>query len=62
MSTTIVAVFVQLLTIILPMFGLSIGSAELTGTIQTLVLIVTGLWIWIRRVRVGDVGVMGARK
>lgn len=52
----------QLLTIGLPMLGVTVGSDQLTQTVQTIVLIVSGLWIWYRRVGVGDVKVSGIRK
>jgi len=62
MSTTIASVFVLLATQLLPLIGVTVGSEQLTTTIQTLVAIGTGVWIWIQRVKVGDVGVLGGRK
>ena len=54
-STTIASVIAQLLVIVLPMLGIQVGSDALTGTIQTIVLIGTGLWIWKERFARGDV-------
>lgn len=62
MSTTIISVFVLLATQLLPVIGVTIGSEQLTTTIQTLFAIGTGIWIWIQRVKVGDIGVLGGRK
>ena len=62
MSTTIVAVFINLLTVILPLLGITIGTEQLTVTAQTLIAIATGIWIWRERVLRGDVNSFGARK
>ena len=62
MSTTIGSVFAQLLVIVLPMLGITVGSDDLTKTIQTIVLVVTGLWIWYQRTSRGDVTSLGVRK
>jgi len=62
MSTTIISVFTLLLTQLLPLIGVQVGSDQLTATIQTLVAVATGVWIWVQRVKVGDVGVLGGRK
>ncbi len=62
MSTTIAAVIVNLLATILPILGISVGTEQLTTTIQVLVAIGTGLWIWKQRVAVGDVNGFGMRK
>lgn len=62
MSTTIAAVVLNLLATVLPWLGISVGSAELTTTVQTLILLGSGVWIWYRRVQVGDVNAAGLRK
>lgn len=62
MSTTIIAVIVNLLAAILPKIGVQVGTEALTSTIQTLVLIVSGLWVWYQRVQKGDVSPLGLRK
>lgn len=61
-SQTVTAVFVQLAVIFLPMMGIQIGSDELTVAVQTIVVVLSGLWIWYRRVQAGDIKVFGARK
>ena len=60
-STTIIAVIVNLLSMLLPTIGVDIGSEELTSSIQTLVAVGTGVWIWVQRVKLGGVNVFGAR-
>jgi hypothetical protein len=62
MSQTISMVIVQLLTIGLPYIGVTAGSAQLTTTVQTIILVASGIWIWYRRTKVGDVTVAGVRK
>ena len=62
MSTQIFAVFVQLLVVILPVFGVIVGSSELTNAIQTITTVIVGLYIWYRRVQVGDIKWFGAKK
>lgn len=62
MSTTVIAVIVQILAVGLPKLGINVGSEELTAALQTLVVIATGLWIWYQRVRRGDVNFAGVRK
>jgi len=53
---------VNLLATLLPLVGVTVGSDELTKTVQVLVAIGTGLWIWYQRAKVGDVKWYGARK
>lgn len=60
-SQTIVAVITQLLVVILPMFGVRVGSDSLTSALQTIAVIVTGLWIWVRRYQEGDITVLGRK-
>lgn len=62
MSQTIAAVFVQLAVVLLPMVGVRVGDDALTSMVQTLTVIISGLWIWFRRVQNGDVSMMGVRK
>jgi len=61
-SQTYIAVIVNVLSFLLPHFGITIGSEELTTTIQTIIILVSGLWILIRRKKVGDVSALGFRK
>jgi hypothetical protein len=42
--------------------GVTIGNDELTSFISTGVTIVAALWVMIRRVKQGDIGVFGGRK
>jgi len=62
MSTTIASVFLQFAIIFLPMMGIQVGSDQLTVAVQTIVVIATGLWIWIQRVKKGDIKIFGAYK
>ena len=62
MSQTISSVFVILLAQLLPKFGVNLGSAELTTTVQVLLTVGAALWVWVRRVQAGGVGVFGARQ
>jgi hypothetical protein len=61
-STTVLAVLVQLAVVVLPMFGVSVGSVELTNAVQTLTVILTGLWIWFKRYQAGDIRLFGGYK
>jgi hypothetical protein len=61
MSTTIISVIINLLAMVLPLLGISVGTDQLTTTIQVLVAIGTGLWIWKERVKKGDVNIAGLR-
>ena len=61
-SQTIGAVVVQLLTIVLPMIGVNLGNTQLTGAVQTIIIVVAGIWIWVRRVQGGGVTAAGFRK
>lgn len=61
-STTIVAVAVNLLSFVLPLLGLTIGNEALTTTVQTILVVCSGLWIYVQRVRRGDVNFAGVRK
>ena len=62
MSQTIIMVLVNLAAVVLPRFGLEIGSESLTTTITTLAAIFSAIYIWYRRVQGGDVSVGGFRK
>lgn len=62
MSTTIIAVIVQILIELLPKLGITIGSDALTTTLQTIGVLAAGAWIWFRRVSKGDVNALGGVK
>lgn len=58
-SSTYTAVIVNILATILPLLGISVGSEAITTTIQTVVAIVTGLWILVERIKKGDITIFG---
>lgn len=69
MSTTIIAVIINLLATVLPWLGISIAPADLTTTAQVIVAIGTGAYIWYQRSTNlrqsrsnSDVSVAGIRK
>lgn len=69
MSTTIVAVIINFLSMGLPYLGISLGNDQLTATVQTLVALATGIWIWYQRTtlqkapsNLGDVNAAGVKK
>lgn len=62
MSQTYLAVFISLLVQVLPLAGITIGSDQLTQTIQTLVTVASGLWVLVRRYQNGDINVFGGLK
>lgn len=61
-STTYVAVIVNILSMLLPKIGVTIGTEQLTSTLQVLVAIGSGLWVLIQRHKQGDITVAGVRK
>lgn len=62
MSTTIIAVVVNLLAVLLPYIGVDLGTDKLTDLAQTLVAIGTGLYIWVQRTKRGDVTALGFKR
>jgi uncharacterized membrane protein len=62
MSQIYVSAVVAILAQVLPHLGVIIGNEELTGFITTGVTILAALWVMIRRVKRGDIGVLGGRK
>lgn len=61
-SQTYIAVIVNVLVILLPKLGVTIGSEELTTTIQVILGIGTAIWILVRRYKQGGVTMAGVRK
>lgn len=61
-STTYIAVIVNVLAQLLPKIGVSVGSDELTTTIQTIIALASGLWILWQRYQRGDVSPLGVRR
>ena len=62
MSTTILATIINLAVTLLPLIGITVDSTSLETTIQTLVALGTGIWIWYQRVKSGGVSKLGVRK
>lgn len=62
MSQIYLSSIVSILAVVLPALGIEVGSEELTTTLQTLVLLASSLWIIVRRVQQGDIGLSGVRK
>lgn len=61
-SSTYIAVIVNFASMVLPKLGVTIGSEQLTTTIQTLVAIASGLWVLVQRYKRGDVTLFGSYK
>lgn len=62
MSQTYLTTLVMILATVLPKLGIMVGSEELTTTIQTIVVIVGGLWVMWRRFQTGDINIFGQRR
>lgn len=58
-SSTIAAVILNILVTVLPWLGINIGSDQLTTTVQTLVAIGTGIWIWYQRTKLVSAKTVG---
>lgn len=56
MTPQIIAVLINLVAQALPYIGVNIGTEELTQTVQTLVALGTGIWIWYERTQLTKVG------
>lgn len=62
MSPTFVSSAVIIIVSVLKLLGIEVGSEQLTTTIETLVAIVGGIIILVRRYKKGDVSVLGIVK
>jgi hypothetical protein len=62
MSQIYTSALIAVLAQVLPHLGATIGNEELTGFITTGVTIGAALWVMIRRVMKGDIGVLGGRR
>lgn len=62
LSQTYIATIALILAQVLPKFGITIGSEELTTTLSTLITIIGGIWIMVRRYQAGGINIFGARK
>lgn len=60
MSSTISAVILNILVTVLPWLGITVGTDQLTTTIQVLVAVGTGLYIWWQRTLMKKVGRAGS--
>lgn len=61
-SQTYLATIVSILAFILPKLGIEIGSEALTTTIQTILVVGSGIWIMVRRYQAGGVTKLGVKK
>lgn len=61
-STTYIAVIVNLLAVLLPKVGVEIGSDQLTSALQTLVAVASGVYLLIKRYRQGGVSILGVKR
>lgn len=61
-SQTYIGIIVSVLASILPRFGVTIGSEELTTTISVIIMIAGAVWALFRRYQAGGVNVFGVRK
>lgn len=62
MSQTYVSAIVAILATLLPKLGVQVGSEELTSIISAVVVVVSGIWIIVRRYKKGDIKLSGRRK
>jgi hypothetical protein len=63
MSTTIIALIVNLLGTALPFLGLSnITGEQLTVTLNVLLAVGSALFLWLKRYGDGDIKISGVRK
>lgn len=63
MSTTIMALMVNLLGTVLPYIGLSnITGEQLTTTLNVLLAVGSAVYLWLKRYNQGDITPVGARK
>lgn len=61
-STTYLATIVSILATVLPLLEIQVGSEALTTTAQTIVIILSGLWVLKERFARGDISPLGVRK
>ena len=62
MSQEYLSAVVAILAVLLPKFGVEIGSEALTTTLSTIITVISALWIMFRRYQRGDINVLGGRK
>lgn len=61
-SSTYVATFVSILAVVLPLLGIQVGSEELTTTAQTILVVISGIWVLKERFSRGDIKISGIKK
>ena len=62
MSSTYIATFVSILSVVLPLLGVHVGGEALTTTLQTLFIVVSGLWVLKERFKKGGVNIFGVKQ
>ncbi len=62
MSSTVVAVILNILVMVLPRIGVTLGTDQLTSAIQVVVAIIGGAWIWFTHVQSGNLTFFGGVK
>ncbi len=62
MSHIQVSAIIAVLANVLPLLGVQVGSEALTTTLTTIVTIGAGLWIMVRRYKMGGIKLFGGRK
>ena len=62
MSQIYVSAVVAILAQLLPYIGVSLGSEELTQAVSAFITVIAALWVMIRRLKQGDIGVFGGRR
>ena len=60
-SQTYIAAVVVILSQVLPLLGINVGSEALTTTLTTIAAIVAGVWVMVRRYSNGDINSLGRR-
>lgn len=60
-SQTFLAVFVMVLSNVLPKLGVTVGDEALTTTVSVLLTVGAALWALVRRYQAGGVNMVGKR-
>lgn len=60
-SQTYIAAAVVILSQVLPLLGINVGSEALTTTLTTILAVVAGVWVMVRRYSNGDITALGRR-
>lgn len=61
-SQTYIATIVSILAVVLPHIGVKVSSEEITSIVQSLVVVIMGVWILVRRYKQGGVTPLGVKK